>query len=59
MTLTLPKIPETDEIDYKLYLSQKEIEFWQSVSMLPVGIKEGNMVLGGKLVITRPIKLQR
>lgn len=56
MKLTLPILPETNyNEDYNLYLSQKEVEFWQSVGILPCDIKEGDMVLGGRLVITKPI----
>jgi len=45
--------------NYKLYLNPKEIQFWQSMGVLPSNIKEGDMVCGGKLVITRPIKKER
>jgi len=57
MKLKVLTIPETDYgQDYKIYMNPKEVEFWQSVGILPPDIKEGDMVLGGKLVITRPIK---
>ena len=59
MKLTLPIIPDTDyDRDYYIYMNHKELTFWQSVGILPANIKEGDMVCGGKLVITRPITIE-
>ena len=58
MKVEIPKIPETDYTqDYNLYLNPKELEFWQSVGILPANLREGDRCYGGKLVITRPITI--